>query len=195
MIRIREPPIERRLRLSAPQQILDEIRHAHVDLARELDEADVKVEFPRLPRKIERIERNAVAADARSGIESHDTERLGRGGIDHFPNVDAEPVAEHSHLVDQRDIDRPKRVLENFRHLRNLWGRHRQNVYDRLLVESRRLPDTPASRRRQPCSCSSSCTARYPDRPARAKSTGRNLRRTAVPRSRIGSSTSSVVPG
>src|SRR5579862_6059217 len=66
-------------------EILDEIRHVHVDLAGEFDEANVKIELARLPCQIERIERNAVSADTRSRIESHNAERLGGSGVDHFP--------------------------------------------------------------------------------------------------------------
>ena len=34
------------------------------------------------------------------------------GGVDDLPNVDAEPVAEHRQLVDERDVDRAEDVLE-----------------------------------------------------------------------------------
>src|SRR3546814_10578814 len=55
----------------------DILRHRGVHLAGKFDEARVDAEFARLPRQIERIDRNAVAADARTRIirsEEHTSE-------------------------------------------------------------------------------------------------------------------------
>ena len=43
-----------------------EVRHLLVDLAGELDELRVEAELARLPREVERIDRDAVAAEARA---------------------------------------------------------------------------------------------------------------------------------
>ena len=48
---------------------------------------------------------DAVAADAGAGAEGLEAERLGLGAADDVPQVDAEVVAEHRHLVDQGDVD------------------------------------------------------------------------------------------
>jgi len=49
----------------------------------------VTAEVPllRLPRKIKRIDGNAVSAKARTGIKRMEAERLGRSGVNHFPDV------------------------------------------------------------------------------------------------------------
>jgi len=39
------------------------------------------------------------------------------GGVDHFPPVDVHPVAHQRQLVDQTDVDRAERVLEQLDHL------------------------------------------------------------------------------
>ena len=65
-----------------------------VDLAGQLDELGVEVVLARLEGEVEGVDREAVAAHARPGVEAHEAEGLGRGGVDHLPDVDAEPVAE-----------------------------------------------------------------------------------------------------
>ena len=44
----------------------DELRHRAVDVAGQLDEAALEAALPRLPRQVERVDRNAVAAEARA---------------------------------------------------------------------------------------------------------------------------------
>ena len=61
------------------------VRHVLVDLAGELDEPRREVELARLPREVERVDRDAVAAEARAGIERHEAERLRRRGVDRPP--------------------------------------------------------------------------------------------------------------
>ncbi len=48
-----------------PDQVDDVTRHGEVDVAGELDEAIDEVEFAGAPRQVVRIDRDAVAADAR----------------------------------------------------------------------------------------------------------------------------------
>ncbi len=82
-----------------------EVRHVVVDLAGELDEARREVVLARLPREVVGVERDAVPAEAGAGLERLEAERLGGGGVDDLPDVDAHPVAELRELVDERDVD------------------------------------------------------------------------------------------
>ena len=54
------------LAVERPRDLLAAVvRHVLVDLAGELDELRVEVELPRAPREVERVERDAVPAEAR----------------------------------------------------------------------------------------------------------------------------------
>ncbi len=59
-----------------------------------------------------------MPADPRAGEERHEAERLRRRGVDHLPDVDPHLVAEHRHLVHQRDVHVAERVLEELRQSR-----------------------------------------------------------------------------
>ena len=83
-----------------------------VDFPGQLDELRVEVVLAGLEGEVEGVDRQAVAAHPRPGIEAHEAEGLGRGGVDHLPDVDAEPVAELGELVDEGDVDRAEDVLE-----------------------------------------------------------------------------------
>src|SRR5687767_839386 len=107
----------------------DERGHLAVDLTREIDEARLVVEGAHLPREIVRIERNAVSADSRSGGELHEAERLGRRGVDDFPHIYSELVADDLHLVDETDVHRPEGILEKLHELSGLGAR---DLDDRL---------------------------------------------------------------
>src|SRR5205823_284437 len=63
------------------------VGHRSVYFACQLDESSRKVVFARLPRKIKRINWNAMPAQPRSGIKRHEAERLGGGRVNHFPDV------------------------------------------------------------------------------------------------------------
>jgi hypothetical protein len=63
----------------------DVVRHAGVDVPGQLDEARIETGLLRLPREIERIDRNAVAAQAGPRVERHEAERLGLRRVDHLP--------------------------------------------------------------------------------------------------------------
>ena len=69
------------------------------------------------------------------GREAHEAERLGGGGVDRLPDVDAEVVGEHRQLVDQRDVDVPEGVLEQLGQLGLLRRRHRHGRVDERVVE------------------------------------------------------------
>src|SRR6267142_4543442 len=57
----------------------DVIRHASVDLPRQLDEPRLEAALPRLPGEVEGIDGDAVAPEAGTRIEGHEAEGL-RGG-------------------------------------------------------------------------------------------------------------------
>ena len=97
-----------------------------VDLAGQLDELGVEVVLAGLEGEVEGVDRQAVAAHARARVEAHEAEGLGRGGVDHLPDVDLEPVAELGQLVDQGDVDRAEDVLQQLRQLRRLGGGERR---------------------------------------------------------------------
>ena len=114
------------------------VRHVLVDLAGELDEAGREVVLARLPREVERVDRDAVAAEAGARIEAHEPERLGVCRVDDLPDVDSHPIAQLGELVDERDVDRAEDVLEQLRQLGRLRGRDAMDGVDRGAVERSR---------------------------------------------------------
>src|SRR4051812_13307445 len=84
-----------------------------------------------------RVKRDAMTADARSRIKRHKAERLGRGGADDFPRVDAERVADLCHLVRHSDIDGAESVFPELRRFGNSRARNRMNVFDNLRIKKR----------------------------------------------------------
>ena len=137
MIRIFEPLTD--LLRAVVQRLRDqraaEVRHVVVDLARELDEARREVELARLPREVEGIDRDAVAAEAGAWLERREAERLRRRRVDHFPDVDVHAVAELRELVDERDVDGAVDVLEQLRQLGRVGRRDLVHRVDRLAVD------------------------------------------------------------
>ena len=94
------------------------VGHVLVDVVGQLDEPE---RVPQVlldpPRQVARVDRQTVPAHTRARRELHEPERLGRGGVDRSPDVDVEIAGEHRQLVDERDVDVPERVLEQFHHL------------------------------------------------------------------------------
>ena len=76
-----------------------------------------------------------MPAEAGAGAEAHVAERLGRGRVDHLPDVDPHPVAEDRELVDERDVDRAEDVLEQLRQLGRLGARDLVHGVDRAPIE------------------------------------------------------------
>ena len=103
-------------------------RHAGVDLAGQFDEPRPHAVLGRLPRQVEGVERDAVAAEAGARVERRESERLGLGRLDHFPDVDPHPVEGDLELVDERDVDRPEDVLEQLAGLGHTGRRHRDHL-------------------------------------------------------------------
>ena len=168
-----------------------------VDLARQIDEARLVVQRPHLPREVVRVERNAVSADARARRELHEAERLRRGRVDDLPHVDAELVADDRHLVDEPDVDRAERVLEQLHQLGRFGRRHRD---DRVDARSRRAPSRLRCRRRDAADdLRRVLRVVHFGLPGSTRS-GLKARKTSLPTVRprsssVGSITSRVVPG
>ena len=104
--------------------------HLSVDLAGQLDEPRAHVELTGLPGQVERVDGNAVPAQARTWVERVESERFGAGGGDDLPHVDAHVVQQNLHLIDQGDVDAAIDVLEDFRRLRRFATADRNHGID-----------------------------------------------------------------
>ena len=125
----RAPLSARPRSLSASRdEVHDVARHRQVDVAGQLDEAVHEVELAGAPGEVVRIDRDAVAADARPRPERHEPERLGRRRVDDLPDVEAHPLAQQGELVDERDVHVAEHVLEE---LGELGGVGRRQLDDR----------------------------------------------------------------
>jgi len=54
--------------------------------------------------------------------------------LDHVPDIDPHLVRHKSQFVDQSNVDRPKRILHEFSHLR-FFGFHRDHLFEDLSVK------------------------------------------------------------
>ena len=121
------------------QSILDlgdhKVRHLPVDVASQFDKARLNPGLLRFPGEIERIDRDTVPAQTRSGIERHKAKRLSSRRFNHFPDIDIHAVAHDGDLIRQTDVDHAKRVFKQLHHLRNLRRTHRYHVFQSLLIE------------------------------------------------------------
>ena len=95
--------------------------------------------FARLPGQVERIDRDAMPAQPRPGIEGLEAEGLGLRRVDDFPDVDAHPVETDLEFVDQRDVDAAEDVLEQLRRLGRAAEETGTTVCDRLVERHGRL--------------------------------------------------------
>ena len=75
------------------------IRHLQVDFARELDETSLKVKLLCLPREIEGIDRNAVAAKSRTWIKRLEAKWLRCSSPYYFKDVDSHAQAQQLEFV------------------------------------------------------------------------------------------------
>src|SRR4029453_17623613 len=113
----------------------DVVGQATVDVAGELDEACLEAALPRLPGKVVRVDRNAVAAQTRAGIERHEAERLCLCRVDDLPDIDLHPVAHQGKLVHEADVDGAERDLEQLDHFRDASAGPGHDGVDHLTVE------------------------------------------------------------
>src|SRR5271165_2974717 len=98
------------------------VGHVVVNLSGQLDEAGLEIKLFRFPREIERVDGNAVPAQARAGIKGMEAERLGGGGFNDLPDIDAHAQTQQLEFVDQRDVDAAVNVLQQFGHFRGRRG-------------------------------------------------------------------------
>ena len=122
--------------------------HGHVHFAGELDEARGDAVLARLPRQVERVERNAVTAEPGAGVEAHEPEGLGLGGVEHVPHVDAHAVVDDLELVHERDVHGAEDVLGELGRFGGARRAHADDLAHRRFVEircelARSLVDTP----------------------------------------------------
>ena len=109
--------------------------HARVDLAGQLDETRRHAVPPRQPGEIEWVDGNAMPAQAGTGIKRLESEGLGPGGVDHLPDVDADPHEEHLQFVDQGDIDRAVGVFQDLGGLGHFATGDRHDLGHGLAIE------------------------------------------------------------
>ena len=121
---------------SIGDELHDVLRHARIYFFRQADEARIETVLSSFPRKIMRVERNAVAADSRTGIKGHEPERLGCRRANHFPRIDAERVAQPRHLVRHADVHRAKSIFKQLGGFGDARRSHRVNIIDDLRIES-----------------------------------------------------------
>ena len=100
-------------------------------MAGQLDEPALEPRLPGLPRKIEGIDRDAVAAQARPRVKRHEAEGFGLRRVDHFPDTDVHLVAHQRDFVHQADVHRPEGVLEQLHHLGHPRRTDRHDTIDR----------------------------------------------------------------
>ena len=85
--------------------------------------------------EVERIDGNAMAAEAGAGVEGLEAEGLGAGGGDDLPDVDAHGGEDDFHFVDQGDVDGAVDVFQQLGGFGDLGGGDGDDFVDGLLVE------------------------------------------------------------
>src|SRR5260370_24940858 len=86
--------------------------HGSVDLTGQLDEACMTIKFPCLPGQVERVDRNAVPAQAGPGIERHETKRLSLCCFNNLPDVDSHRSIDELQLVYQGNVHAAEDILQ-----------------------------------------------------------------------------------
>ena len=66
------------------------------------------------PGQVKRIDRDAVPAQARAWIKRHIAKRLGLGGLDNLPHIDAHLVVDNLELVHQGHVHGTEDVSVSF---------------------------------------------------------------------------------
>src|SRR5262245_3761847 len=88
-----------------------------------------------LPRKVMRVERNAMTADAQARIKSHESEGLCRRCFDYLPGIYSEVITKLRHFIHQPDVDRPISVLEKLGGFCDARARNSVDLFDDSLIE------------------------------------------------------------
>ena len=76
-----------------------------------------------------------MAAQPRPGIERLEAEGLGLRRLDHFPHVDPHAVEQHFQFVDQGNVDGAIGILQNLARFGNLIAGHRNHFRHPLPIE------------------------------------------------------------
>ncbi len=177
--RIFAPLTDLRFVFSASADLVHHVvRHAAVDVAGQLDEPRIEAALLRLPRQVERVDRNAVSAEAGARIERHESERLRPGRVHDLPDVDVHAVAHQRELVDEPDVHRAERVLQQLDHLGHAGRTHRARSSRWPMPYKRRGQLRALGRADRPplsARCGSG-TSGCRDRPVRARRRGRSRR-------------------
>src|ERR1700693_6275139 len=97
----------------------NEMGHLAVDISGQFDETRLDAGLFGFPGEVEGIDGDAMAAQARSRIKWHEAKRLSGCGVDHFPDVDAHPIAHEGHILNKTNVYHPERILKEFYHLRD----------------------------------------------------------------------------
>ena len=109
--------------------------HGGIDLARQFDETGILAKFARLPGEIERINRNAMAAQTWTWVKRHEAERFGLGRVDDLPDINPHGAIDDLEFIYEGNVDAAKRVFEQLRCLGRAAGRDRHDRFDRLGIE------------------------------------------------------------
>src|SRR5262249_24720795 len=102
--------------------------HEGIDLAGKFDKARDDAIFPSLPRKIKRVDRDAMSAQPRAWVERHVTEGVSLGAIDDLPYVDANRLEDDLQFVNQSNIDGSEDVLSELHRLGGAHGADRDGL-------------------------------------------------------------------
>src|SRR5262249_5747088 len=95
------------------------IGHGGVDLSGKFDKTSLKIKLARSPREIERIDRDAMATQTRTGIKRMEAEWLGGCSVNDFPDIHAHPKTQQFQFVDHRNVHASIDVLEELGQLGN----------------------------------------------------------------------------
>src|SRR6266403_3948485 len=96
--------------------------HRAIDLIGQGDEPRLIASNTHLPGQVEGIHGDTVPADARAGIEGHETEGFRRRCIDDFPTVDVEIATHDREFVGESDVYVAEDVLVELGQLSYLRG-------------------------------------------------------------------------
>src|ERR1051325_2735111 len=81
------------------------------------------------------MDRDAMAAQSWTWIEGHITKRLGLGGINDLPDVDAHRAVDHLQFVHQSNIDATEYILQELGRLGHSARGHGHNALHRPAVK------------------------------------------------------------
>src|SRR5436190_1509112 len=83
-----------------------------VDLPGQLNKSGREIVLLGLPRKVKRIDRYAMAAQAGAGIKRRIAEGLRARRFDDLPDIDVHAISEQLELVHERDVHRSVDVFQ-----------------------------------------------------------------------------------